>query len=692
MATLGSLSWNTEFLAGHWEQSGPAVVPPGASGGPLSAPAYCGNAECRAYTGGMTSGPLVLFSSSTADTPPPSLTFAPITGFKTAFVASTTPTAFYAGSQPFLTSLPASFSTRVGLVGRYGIQESLVAMGEAAQRIAQTKRLSLERDQMSRQLIYLMDEGSATCACELLKENQLKPISTTVAELQEYHQRIDLPVGIYSRGGPSWYSTANHSDQNGSRSGCISPDNSPWAKSFTPSRWHFPKGMDPDKNAPALAFYSWLSSYDTCLYSDTEWTVERVDAWYDKLSSGRPGNFNKTLISPANASAFWLKLLTEGKAKNGLAAVTWDGVAWMTYVFAAHLRQAGLTEKLLHGFADVCATLGLPIRVDIHDPSDVAMSVELPAWTVSRCGPDAIPSSQQVVPQKSPTGAERGNWHLIAANGQLISVYGVRPMKDVLWSVSEQPNPYRDHNRPIAGRLNLEHDLIVATLSTGPVGIGDSVGHSNRSFLLPAMRADGVIIKPAKPALRLDRFYASADPKARQQEIWSAPSRPLNSNSTYFTFLSTNLVPGSTAVHVSELWPSQPKTAKFYASRGFHARCANNTLASSCLDVFDATHPLSFDTGALPSEHDPVRRFQLRSVAPVLSSGWTIVGEEAKYVRVSAQRLVDEGGAGELRVMGRPGESVEVTLVTPARMVVVLPVTIGAKGAAVLRVPGVTPA
>ena len=164
------------------------------------------------------------------------------------------------------------------------------------------------------------------------------------------------------------------------------------------------------------------------------------------------------------------------------------------YVFAAHLSQAGLTEEMLHGFADSCAALGLPIRVDIHDPSDVAMSVELPAWTVSRCGPDAIPSSQQVTPQKSPTGAERGNWHLIGANGQLISAYGVRPMKDVLWSISVQPNPYRDHNKPIVGRLNIEHDLIVATLSTGPVGIGDSVGHSNRNFLLPAMRADGVIL------------------------------------------------------------------------------------------------------------------------------------------------------------------------------------------------------
>jgi hypothetical protein len=678
MSILGSLSWNTGFLAGHWERSGPAVVSPGSSGGPLSAPAYCGTARCSAFTGGMTSGPLVLYTSSTPEIPPLSLTFAPIAGFKTAFVASTSATGFYAGSQPFLKAVLAGFRTRMGLFGRHGIQESLVAMGAAAQRIAQTQRLPLEHDQLSRQLSYFMDEGSATCACELLKENALKPIATTIAELRDYHRSIDLPVGIYSRGGPSWYATANHSIPG---QHCISPDNSPWAKAFKPSRWHFPRGMDPGRNADSLAFYSWLSSYDTCSYStDTEWTVERVDGWYDKLSSsGRPGNFNKTLISPENSSAFWLKVLTEGKTNDGLAAITWDGVSHFTYVFAAHLQQSGLTEKLMHGFADSASTLQLPIRVDQHDPSDVAISVEMPAWTVSRCGPDAIPSSQQVVPQKSPTGHERGDWHLIGANGQLIASYGVRPMKDVLWSVSMQPNPYR-----IAGRLNLEHDLIVATLATGPVGIGDCVGHSNRSFLLPAMRADGVLIKPSEPALRLDRFYASTDPKARDQEIWSAPSRPLNSSSPYFTLLATNLVPGSSAVHVSELWPAQTSNASFYATRSFRERCTNGSKASSCLDIFDSAHPLTFSTGTLPSRQDPIRRFQLRSLSPVFGSnhplaGWSLVGEEAKYVRVSSSRLVDDG-TGMLSVMGRPGERVELTLITPAGMVLVLPVTIGRKG------------
>ena len=58
--------------------------------------------------------------------------------------------------------------------------------------------------------------------------------------------------------------------------------------------------------------------------------------------------------------------------------------------------------------------------------------------------------------------------------------------------------------------------------------------------------------------------------------------------------------------------------------------------------------------------------------------------------RAAVEGAAGEGAAGELlfRVMGRPGESVEVTLVSPARVVLIQSVTIGAEGTSILRVPG----
>ncbi|HVW84323.1 MAG TPA: hypothetical protein VHB50_06565 [Bryobacteraceae bacterium] len=51
------------------------------------------------------------------------------------------------------------------------------------------------------------------------------------------------------------------------------------------------------------------------------------------------------------------------------------------------------------------------------------------------------------------------------------------------------------------------NNLLVATLSGGPVGIGDGMGKISRSNLLKAIRTDGVIVKPDVPATPLDSAF-----------------------------------------------------------------------------------------------------------------------------------------------------------------------------------------
>src|SRR5205807_10044511 len=46
-----------------------------------------------------------------------------------------------------------------------------------------------------------------------------------------------------------------------------------------------------------------------------------------------------------------------------------------------------------------------------------------------------------------------------------------------------------------------------ATLSAGPLGIGDPIGQISKTNLLKAVRSDGVIIKPDVPATPLDSVY-----------------------------------------------------------------------------------------------------------------------------------------------------------------------------------------
>jgi hypothetical protein len=313
---------------------------------------------------------------------------------------------------------------------------------------------------------------------------------------------------------------------------------------------------------------------------------------------------------------------------------------------------------------------------------------------------------------------------------------GVRPMLDVLWTQSAQSGA--DPRWRNCTRKNVRHDLTLAVLSTGPVGFGD-LAHGNGTdadLLRRAIRYDGVILKPAAPILRVDRWYSSTG----GAEVWATVSGPAHSDDArtdriansmaslahpphmsagapaalwWRTVLATN-VDGTSASGVplalSELWPTPPASAVFLAARidshvggvGDGAgpvegvtRCVAGQPAASCVREWSAHAPLDVST---PPASGVLRSYALWAAAPVLSSGWTLLGELNKLVPASPQRLLakgdadapsdadlrcthtDDAGADDARgdgargdgagdvcfdVMGASGEEVALTLVAP---------------------------
>ena len=75
---------------------------------------------------------------------------------------------------------------------------------------------------------------------------------------------------------------------------------------------------------------------------------------------------------------------------------------------------------------------------------------------------------------------DRSRWTHFLYASRLASAVGIWPFTDVLMS-TETPN------------------LLLATLSAGPVGVGDPVGAMNTANLLRTVRPDGVIVKPDVP-------------------------------------------------------------------------------------------------------------------------------------------------------------------------------------------------
>ena len=86
----------------------------------------------------------------------------------------------------------------------------------------------------------------------------------------------------------------------------------------------------------------------------------------------------------------------------------------------------------------------------------------------------------------SPDRFNRDKWDAFLYGSQLASALGVWPWCDVFMS-RETPN------------------LILATLSAGPVGIGDAIGFLDKANLVRATRRDGVIVKPDLPLVPIDQ-------------------------------------------------------------------------------------------------------------------------------------------------------------------------------------------
>lgn len=384
-----------------------------------------------------------------------------------------------------------------------------------------------------------------------------------------------------------------------------------------------------------------------------------------------------------------------------------------------------------------------------YRPSDILASVLYGARTVARCTSDANPCGG-----KDPSGpwATRGwpycsipaRYAQLAGAAVLLAPLHVRPFADSIWTTETQGNPRTGSN---ARRPTVVHDLIVSTLSAGPVGFSDLINHTNSSLLAMATRADGTILKPAATALRIDRFYKPSPfgSPVFGSEVWTAVTGPAGSADSandvranslallgekgpfnhsrdiwWWSILSTQVdgnLPSGAPLHLAELWPKPPESTillVFKPQSTSHAGgnypgpgppCRNGSLASSCLFLWDASTPLSIGTSGAPgpnSNINPKQNFSLLAAAPVLSSGWVLLGDLRKLVPCSPQRFVAASTAPAPRdtdftrdnelaftVIGSPAEEVPVTIVTPPRekgrsalegSVIVLNLTIGVSG------------
>jgi len=161
-------------------------------------------------------------------------------------------------------------------------------------------------------------------------------------------------------------------------------------------------------------------------------------------------------------------------------------------------------------------------------------------------------------------------------------------------------------------------NLLLATLSAGPVGIGDRVDAFDAANLLHAARPDGVIVKPDAPLQPIDRSYI---------EGAKATNAPLVA-STYSDF------GGSRAAYVF----SYGDGAKFQPWEvGVNGRVYVYHYFAGRGELANATDVLT------PSL---TNGWSYEVVAPIGKSGMAVIGDTGQFVTLGKRRieaLTDDG-------------------------------------------------
>ncbi len=330
-------------------------------------------------------------------------------------------------------------------------------------------------------------------------------------------------------------------------------------------------------------------------------------------------NFQRTLGVPVITHARWIDVTSPYRQQYRISGNVSVDPAYWTQV-ASYLKSSGVSTyeqdwlsgpaltdfNLLDGnaFLDnmsvAMAQQGLTMQYCMPTPRHVLQSAKYGNLTTIRASQDRF------VPAR---------WTAFLYASRFIGAVGAWPFADVLNS-SETSN------------------LLLATLSAGPVGVGDQMGTMNTPNLLHVVRADGTIVKPDSPIVPLDAIYI-ANAQSLDRPMIAAASTNFEDWTEHYVFAypqGSNNVASFTPANLGIKGDSY--VYDYFAGAG---RIAHATDSISATITGDS---------------------QYWVVTPVGQSGMALVGDTGQFVTAGKQRLtsVSDNGAIHVTVAFAAGE------------------------------------
>lgn len=164
--------------------------------------------------------------------------------------------------------------------------------------------------------------------------------------------------------------------------------------------------------------------------------------------------------------------------------------------------------------------VGINIQYCLSFPRHALQALKIPRVTQVRVSNDyAVHLSQH-----------NSQWN-IGVSSMLADAIGLAPFKDVFWSNSNEPgSPYNASAiEPVPDR-----EILIATLSTGPVAPGDAINYTDVHRIMRCCNENGLILKPDRPITLIDQLVADwAQNQGVSLELYSIRSTLLVSFSSF---------------------------------------------------------------------------------------------------------------------------------------------------------------
>ncbi len=365
--------------------------------------------------------------------------------------------ALHSGLEGELDSIPPGFTHEFLLVRGHGINATMERWGAALRERLGGEIPDRYADAGLASLGYWTDNGAIYYYATAPDRNE----ADTLLEVKRDADQRGIPFGYFQL--DSWW-YFKETSATGPFGGLVS---------WQPQPWMFPEGLTAFRERlglPLVLHNRWFAPTND--YT-SRYEFVRGGGDPDMAFPVARGVFDEFMADAVR----WGAVTYE---QDWLMAQFW-GVPW--------LRQAlGRAETWMANLADAAASAGLTVQLCMPGPAHFLDKPRHPNVTTARVSIDYLAGAPKTM-----------YWPAFHTTSMLAAAVGVWPFKDNFLSASDQRTLFDEHQN--------EQEALVSALSGGMVGAGDGIGAADAALLRRTCRADGVLLKPDRPATPIDAMF-----------------------------------------------------------------------------------------------------------------------------------------------------------------------------------------